>query len=95
MKRIGEIVRSAQGVAVVRCLDDTHPSIGTTVVDEQLTDVGRVVDVFGPVRQPYLAVAPDSGSDAGTDRDHDSSRPSSATLLGQIVYTRPTLDSGD
>ncbi|MFC6726863.1 H/ACA ribonucleoprotein complex subunit GAR1, partial [Halobium palmae] len=30
-------------------------------VDESLTTVGRVVDVFGPVDRPYLAVSPADG----------------------------------
>ena len=59
MKRVGTVVRIAQGVAVVRCPDDDHPDIGAPVVDEDLQDLGRVVDVFGPVERPYAAVSPD------------------------------------
>jgi RNA-binding protein len=59
MKRIGEVVRIAQNVAVVRAPDADHVDIGTPVVDENLDDLGRVVDVFGPVERPYLAVSPD------------------------------------
>ena len=59
MKRLGEVVRTAQGLAVVRSPDESTPDIGTSVVDESLTDVGRVVDVFGPVTRPYVAVSPD------------------------------------
>ena len=61
MRRAGEVVRTAQGVAVVRSPDDTHPGIGTELVDDSLADVGRVVDVFGPVEEPYLAVSPAEG----------------------------------
>lgn len=61
MRRLGAVVRTAQGIAVVRSPDDSHPDIGVRVVDENLDDVGRVVDVFGPVDRPYLAVAPDEG----------------------------------
>jgi len=61
MKRAGEVVRVAQNVAVVRAPGDDHADIGTGVVDEELTDVGRVVDVFGPVERPYLAVSPADG----------------------------------
>jgi RNA-binding protein len=61
MQRLGEVVRTAQGLAVVRCPDDDHPDIGTMVLDEDLNQVGRVVDVFGPVDRPYLAVSPDDG----------------------------------
>lgn len=75
MKRLGEVVRTAQGVAVVRSPDDSAPDIGTGVVDESLTDVGDVVDVFGPVEQPYLAVSPNSDVRV-------------ATLVGSPVYTR-------
>jgi len=59
MRRVGEVVRVAQNVAVVRVPDESYPDIGTSVVDENLDDLGRVVDVFGPVDRPYLAVSPD------------------------------------
>ena len=61
MKRVGEVVRTAQGLAVVRCPDDEHPDVGDRVVDQDLDDVGEVVDVFGPVDRPYVAVSPVDG----------------------------------
>ena len=59
MRRVGEVIRVAQNIAVVRSSDESHPDIGTGVVDEDLDELGRVVDVFGPVERPYLAVSPD------------------------------------
>lgn len=75
MKRAGEVVRTAQGLAVLRCPDEDHPDIGAELVDENLDPVGRVVDVFGPVERPYLAVTPDEGVAV-------------ATLLGGALYAR-------
>ncbi|MFC5969836.1 H/ACA ribonucleoprotein complex subunit GAR1 [Halomarina salina] len=75
MRRVGEVVRTAQGLAVVRTPDDDYADIGTMVLDENLDDVGRVVDVFGPVSRPYLAVTPDSGVRL-------------PTLLGNVLYAR-------
>ncbi|WP_436343632.1 H/ACA ribonucleoprotein complex subunit GAR1 [Natronorubrum sp. FCH18a] len=73
MRRVGSVVRTAQGLAVLRT-DDTdgdrsatgssdavHDEIGTMVLDDSLETVGRVVDVFGPVDRPYIAVTPDAG----------------------------------
>ncbi|MFB6078028.1 MAG: H/ACA ribonucleoprotein complex subunit GAR1 [Halarchaeum sp.] len=74
MKRAGEVVRSAQGLAIVRCAGEDHPDVGAEVVDERLTDIGRVVDVFGPVSRPYLAVTPDDAAPA--------------SLLGAKLYVR-------
>lgn len=75
MNRVGEVVRTAQQVAVVRSPDDSHPDFGTEVIDENLTEIGRVVDVFGPVDRPYLAVKPESDVRL-------------ATLLGTVLYAR-------
>lgn len=75
MKRIGEVVRTAQGLAVVRCPDDDHPDIGTEVVDQSLEEIGRVVDVFGPVDRPYAAISPED----------EVSLPD---LLGEKLYSR-------
>ncbi|MFW5964320.1 MAG: H/ACA ribonucleoprotein complex subunit GAR1 [Natronomonas sp.] len=75
MKRVGEVVRTAQGLAVVRCPDEDHPGIGAEVVDQDLDSVGRVVDVFGPVDRPYVAVSPDGGVDL-------------PLLLGSKLYAR-------
>jgi RNA-binding protein len=58
MRRVGEVVRVAQGLAILRSPDESYASVGTAVVDEQLRDVGTVVDVFGPVERPYVAVSP-------------------------------------
>ena len=73
MKRVGEVVRTAQGLAIVRSPDDDLPKIGTPVVDQTLSNTGRIVDVFGPVERPYLAVSP-----------HESP----AALLGTVLYAR-------
>ncbi|WP_158853347.1 H/ACA ribonucleoprotein complex subunit GAR1 [Halorhabdus sp. CUG00001] len=75
MRRAGEVRGLAQGVAVLQCEDETYPDIGTEVIDESLETVGRVVDVFGPVEQPYLAVT-----------IGDSVHP--PTLVGETLYAR-------
>ncbi len=75
MKRVGEVVRTAQGLAVLRSPDDSYPDIGTMVIDEDLESVGRVVDVFGPAARPYVAVTPDEGVRL-------------PLLLGKAVYAR-------
>ncbi|MFC6862552.1 H/ACA ribonucleoprotein complex subunit GAR1 [Halomicroarcula sp. GCM10025817] len=75
MRRVGAVVRTAQGLAVVRAPDETYADVGTAVVDEDLRTVGTVVDVFGPVDRPYLAVDP-------SDAVHLPG------LLGQTLYAR-------
>jgi RNA-binding protein len=75
MKRAGEVVRTAQGLAVVRSPDGTTTDLGTELVDQDLDTVGRVVDVFGPVERPYLAVSPSEGVVL-------------AALLGEKLYAR-------
>jgi RNA-binding protein len=34
------------------------PRIGDKVIDENLKHVGRVVDIFGPTKSPYVSVTP-------------------------------------
>lgn len=74
MHRAGTVVGTAQGVAVVRAPNEEFPDVGTTIVDEQLESVGEVVDVFGPVDQPYIAVSP-----SGDVEDL-------VALVGHVVY---------
>lgn len=75
MRRLGEVVRTAQGLAVLRCPGDEPPDVGTEAVDEQLNLVGQVVDVFGPVSRPYVAVSPNEDV-------------ALASLLGKKLYAR-------
>lgn len=80
MRRLGVVERAAGGVAVVRVPErapedgSDPPAVGTEAVDERLSTVGRVVDVFGPVERPYLAVSVSDGDPA--------------SLLGSVVYGR-------
>lgn len=74
MRRVGTVVRIAQGVAVARAADDEPPEVGDEVIDESLDVVGRVVSVFGPVERPYVAVNP-----ADVDL---------ATLFDEVLYAR-------
>ena len=75
MRRVGTVVRTAGGLAIARgSTGDEPPRIGSGVVDESLATVGRVVDVFGPVDRPYVAVTPN---------DDDL-----AALVGGKLYAR-------
>lgn len=75
MQRAGSVVKIAQGLLVVRAAGDSTPDIGTSVVDEELTEVGHVVDIFGPTESPYLSITPDDGVHA-------------AALLNSNLYIR-------
>lgn len=75
VKRAGTVVRVAQGLAIARCPDESYPDVGAAVVDESLSPVGRVVDVFGPVERPYVAVTPNDGV-------------APADLLGEKLYAK-------
>lgn len=58
MNRVGTVIRVAQGLLVAKSPDRSIPSVGDEVVDEALVTVGTVVDVMGPVEQPYIVVDP-------------------------------------
>lgn len=75
MRRAGAVTRIAQGLVILRAEGPDHPDIGAAVIDESLDEIGRVVDVFGPVDRPYLAVSPAEGV-------HPPS------LIGSMVYLR-------
>lgn len=57
MKRLGRVSHISQRGSVVVRTDKTPP-MGARVVDKQVQPVGVVVDVFGPVKRPYVAVRP-------------------------------------
>lgn len=73
MERLGTADRVAQGLIIARTAD--VPDVGTAVIDEDLEDVGTVVDVFGPVGSPYTAISPIEGR-------------SPASALGTPLYVR-------
>ena len=75
MQRLGTVSRLAQNLLVVRCDGADHPDIGAAAVDGSLSRVGRVVDVFGPVDRPYVAVTPADGVRA-------------ASLVGERLYAK-------
>ena len=75
MQRLGTVSRIAQNLLIVRCDTADHPGIGAEAVDESLSRVGRVVDVFGPVERPYVAITPTEGVRA-------------ASLVGERLYAR-------
>ncbi|SDQ58470.1 snoRNP protein GAR1 [Halopelagius longus] len=75
MQRVGTVSRTAQNLAIARADDESHPDIGRDVVDESLSSVGRVVDIFGPVERPYVAITPTEGT-------------SPASLVGKKLYAR-------
>jgi len=74
MKRVGTVVRATNSLAIARSADEATPDLGTAVIDEELSAVGTVVDVFGPVEQPYLTISPET--------EHI------AALVGTVVYAR-------
>ncbi|MDZ7850919.1 MAG: Gar1/Naf1 family protein [Halodesulfurarchaeum sp.] len=76
MERLGTVTRIAGNLLVLSAASTDPAPIGAAAIDESLETVGRVVDVFGPIENPYLAVSP-NGSVA------------TAPLLQKPLYWRP------
>lgn len=62
---------SRRGAIILRT--EKTPPIGAEVVDKSVEVVGTVTDIFGPVKQPYVAIRAKEGVDT-------------TKLVGQPVY---------
>lgn len=57
MKRLGKVLHlSSNKNLILKTRFNLKPQ--TTVLDSQLTPVGKVIDVFGPVVDPYVSIKP-------------------------------------
>ena len=56
---------------IARC--EKSPPIGAEVVDKQVQRIGKIQDVFGPVKEPYVSIKPFDGVDL-------------KKIIGQQVY---------
>jgi len=75
LRRIGSILHiSPSRKAVIKTAKP--PKIGETLYDESRKPVGKVHDVFGPIRSPYIEV---------NIEDREPSK-----LVGRMLYTLPS-----
>jgi len=57
LQKLGRITNvSPSGNAIVKA--DNTPQIGSQVVDENFTVIGRIFDIIGPVSAPYAVIKP-------------------------------------
>ena len=74
MRRLGKVLHvSARGAIILRT--EKTPPIGkqARVLDKKAQEIGFVIDVFGPVKTPYVSVRPKEGVDP-------------SKLIGQMLY---------
>ena len=74
MRRLGKVLHiSNRGSIIIRT--EKTPPVGrqTIVMDKQAQEVGTIIDVFGPVKYPYVAIKPNRGYDP-------------QKLVGQMLY---------
>ena len=69
MKRLGTALHEVQKRLIVRgeqivAGETDIPRMNSWVVDQKRTKVGKIFDIFGPVRHPYIIVRPNRGEDA-------------------------------
>jgi RNA-binding protein len=74
MRRLGEVLHVSKRGSIILRTDKTPP-IGkqAIVLDKKANRIGNVIDVFGPVSSPYVAIRP--FKDVETE-----------SLLGQVLY---------
>lgn len=74
MRRLGKVLHiSNRGSIIIRT--EKTPPVGrqTIVMDKKAQEVGTILDVFGPVKFPYVAIKPNRGYDP-------------QKLVGQMLY---------
>ncbi|MHA1614514.1 MAG: H/ACA ribonucleoprotein complex subunit GAR1 [Candidatus Thorarchaeota archaeon] len=74
MRRLGKVLHiSNRGSIIIRT--EKTPPVGrqTIVMDKKAQEVGTIIDVFGPVKYPYVAIKPNRGYNP-------------QKLVGQMLY---------
>ncbi len=74
MRRLGKVLHiSNRGSIIIRT--EKTPPVGrqAIVMDKKAQEVGTIIDVFGPVKFPYVAIKPNRGYDP-------------QKLVGQMLY---------
>ena len=74
MRRLGTVLKVTKGGSII-VQTDKSPPIGARVVDKRAQPVGKIQDVFGPMKNPYVAI-----------RAHSKSSEDVEKLVGQVVY---------
>ncbi len=61
MRRLGKAIHlSKNGKLILKLEPDSEtPTIGERTFDSNLSPVGAVEDIFGPVGSPYIAIKPE------------------------------------
>ncbi|HUX99433.1 MAG TPA: Gar1/Naf1 family protein [Candidatus Deferrimicrobium sp.] len=78
MRRINTVSHiSNQGHLLLRVFQTQIKDlqIGQTVVTKDLTKIGRIFDIFGPINQPYVSIKLNPGI------------PEPKDLIGEILYS--------
>ncbi|MGY5880769.1 MAG: Gar1/Naf1 family protein [Candidatus Thorarchaeota archaeon] len=74
MRRLGKVLHiSKRGSIIIRT--EKTPPVGSKslVMDKNAQEVGTIIDVFGPVKYPYVAIKPKRGYEP-------------QKLVGQMLY---------
>jgi RNA-binding protein len=69
LKRLGTVLHVVQNRLIVRGepveVNETQiPKTNSIVVDQKRMKIGRVFDIFGPLKHPYIIVRPNRGINA-------------------------------
>ncbi len=74
MRRLGKVLHISNRGSIILRTEKTPP-VGrqTIVMDKKAQEVGTIIDVFGPVKFPYVAIKPNRGYDP-------------QKLVGQMLY---------
>ena len=74
MRRLGKVLHiSKRGSIIIRT--EKTPPVGSKslVMDKNAQEVGIIIDIFGPVKYPYVSIKPNRGYDP-------------QKLVGQMLY---------
>lgn len=76
MRRLGKVLHISRRGAIILRTEKTPP-IGAEVVNKSVEVIGTIADIFGPVKEPYVAIRAKNGVDT-------------TKLVGQPVYLYKT-----
>ena len=81
MQIIGEIENiSSNGLWIIR--SDHAPDIGSKVYDQHKHLVGRIINIIGPVKKPYILVRPKLNE-----------KQKQLQIIGEKMYIKKEIDS--